>query len=313
MKLAISGKGGTGKSTLAAALALLLARKGWRVVAVDADPDGNLAAALGASAEEMARIVPISKQKALIEERTGAKVKQYGQMFKLNPEVSDITEGYGLRLRPQFIGTEARVSSVECRGNEAPPLDTRHSTLDTRPLPLAPRPSPLDTRLACEPMSSDLTLLVLGAIEAGGSGCACPENVLVRALVADLVLRRKDAVILDMEAGIEHLGRATVRGVDALLVVVEPSRRALDSAHRVARLAGEIGLRDVRFVANKIASRADEEYVRRALPGREIAGVIPWSEEILLAERQGQPVLARAGPALLQSFESILEGLEPAA
>ena len=97
MKLAISGKGGTGKSTLAAALALLMKKKGWRVLAVDADPDGNLAAALGASPEEMARIIPISKQKELIEERTGAKVKQYGQMFRLNPEVADIAD----RLRDQ--------------------------------------------------------------------------------------------------------------------------------------------------------------------------------------------------------------------
>ncbi len=257
MKLAISGKGGTGKSTLSAALALLLARKGWRVLAVDADPDGNLAAALGASAQEMARIVPISRQRALIEERTGAKVRQYGQMFKLNPEVSDIPESYGTRL-------------------------------------------------------NGITLLVLGAIEAGGSGCACPENVLVRALVADLVLRRNDALIMDMEAGIEHLGRATTRGVDALLVTVEPSQRALESAHRVARLAGEIGLRDVRFVANKIASRADEEYVRGAFPGGRIAGVIPWSEEIRLAERQGRPVLDCAGPELLNSFETILQGLAAA-
>jgi CO dehydrogenase maturation factor len=251
MKLAISGKGGTGKSTLAAALALLLAKKGWRVLAVDADPDGNLAAALGASPEEQARLVPISKQRALIEERTGAKVKQYGQMFKLNPEVSDIAEACGTRLQ-------------------------------------------------------NVTLLVLGAIEAGGSGCACPESVLIRALVADLVLHRTEALIMDMEAGIEHLGRATAQGVDALLVMVEPSQRALDSARRVARLAAEIGLRDTRFVANKIASPADEQYVRSALPGQEILGVIPWSEAIRGAERQGEPVLARADTDLLNRFEQIL-------
>ena len=123
------------------------------------------------------RIIPISKQKELIEERTGAKVKQYGQMFKLNPEVSDIAEGFGTNLK-------------------------------------------------------GVTLLVLGAIEAGGSGCACPESVLIRALVSDLVLHRKDALVMDMEAGIEHLGRATARGVDTLLVMVEPSQRAIDSAHR---------------------------------------------------------------------------------
>jgi CO dehydrogenase maturation factor len=256
MKLAISGKGGTGKSTLAAALAGLMVRRQWRVLAVDADPDGNLAAALGATPDQISRIVPISKQRALIEERTGAEVRQYGQLFKLNPEVSDIADGFGTRL-------------------------------------------------------NGVTLLVLGAIEAGGSGCACPESVLIRALVADLVLRRQDALIMDMEAGIEHLGRATAKGVDTLLVMVEPSQRAVDSAHRIARLAAEIGLRDVRFVANKIASPADEQFVRRGLPPGEIAGVIPWSEEIRQADRQFRPVLELAGPGLLQSVETILSQLTP--
>ena len=255
MKLAISGKGGTGKSTLAAALSLLMVGKGWRVVAVDADPDGNLAAALGASPREANRIVPISKQKELVEERTGAKVKQYGQMFKLNPEVSDIAEGYGTNLK-------------------------------------------------------GVTLLVLGAIEAGGSGCACPESVLIRALVSELVLQRKDAVVMDMEAGIEHLGRATARGVDTLLVMVEPSQRAIESAHRVARLGAEIGLRDIRYVANKVATHADEQYIRTALPGRDIVGVIPWSEEIRLAERAGRSVLNGPGAEVLRCFENILEKLE---
>lgn len=258
MKLAISGKGGTGKSTLAAALSLMMVKKGWKVLALDADPDGNLAAALGASPEEIARIVPISKQKELIEERTGAKVKQYGQMFKLNPEVSDIADSYGTNIK-------------------------------------------------------DVTLLVLGAIEAGGSGCACPESVLIRALVSDLVLHRKDALIMDMEAGIEHLGRATARGVDTLLVMVEPSQRAVDSAHRVARLAAEIGLRDIRYVANKIASPADERYVRDALAGQEIAAVIPWSEEIRAAEREGRPVLKGASKDLLNSIETLLRQLQPPA
>jgi CO dehydrogenase maturation factor len=254
MKLAISGKGGTGKSTLSAALALMLSAKGWKVLAVDADPDGNLAAALGASPADLDRIVPISKQKELIEERTGAKVKQYGQMFKLNPEVSDIADGYGTKL-------------------------------------------------------NGVTLLVLGAIEAGGSGCACPESVLIRALVSDLVLHRKDALIMDMEAGIEHLGRATAKGVDTLLVMVEPSQRAIDSARRVARLAGEIGLRDIRFVANKIASLADEQFVRSALSGQKLAGSIPWSEAIRSAERAGRPVLEGADGELLRSFESLLGNL----
>jgi CO dehydrogenase maturation factor len=126
------------------------------------------------------------------------------------------------------------------------------------------------------------------------------------------VLRRKDALLMDMEAGIEHLGRATSKGVDTLVVMVEPSQRAVDSAHRVARLASEIGLRDIRYVANKVASAADEEYIRAALAGQKIVGTIPWSEDIRAAERAGRSVIDDAGPELLGSFELILKNLQPA-
>ena len=205
MKLAISGKGGTGKSTLAAALSLLMAGKGWRVVAVDADPDGNLAAALGASPEEASRIVPISKQKELIEERTGAKVKQYGQMFKLNPEVSDIAEGYGTNLK-------------------------------------------------------GVTLLVLGAIEAGGSGCACPESVLIQALVSDLVLHRKDALVMDMEAGIEHLGTRDRPGSG----YAAGDGRAEPAGDRFRAPRGAVGRRD-RLARHPICGQQGYQPRRRAI------------------------------------------------
>ncbi len=255
MKLAISGKGGVGKSTLAAALAGLMARSGRRVLAVDADPDGNLAAALGVPADVQRSIVPISEQKALVEQRTGAKVKQYGQMFRLNPEVGDLAE-------------------------------------------------------RCAVVRDGIWLLVLGAIEAGGSGCACPESVLLRALVSDLVLHKDDAVVLDMEAGIEHLGRATARGVDRLIVVVEPGRRSVDSARRVVRMAGQIGLTRLALVANKVGSADDERFIREALPELELLGVVPLAGELAAADRDGRGVLDAAGPQLLCSFQQILAALE---
>ncbi|MCG3181913.1 MAG: Iron-sulfur cluster carrier protein [Phycisphaerae bacterium] len=259
MKLAVSGKGGVGKSTLSAALALLAARDGGRVLAVDADPDGNLASALGIPADVQAGIVPISQHRALIEQRTGAKVKQYGQMFKINPEVADIADGYALR-------------------------------------------------------HNGVALLVLGAIESGGSGCACPESVLIRALVQDLVLHKHDALVMDMEAGIEHLGRSTARGVDTLLVVVEPGQRSIDSARRVVRLAGEIGLADrVRFVANKVTGPDDERFIRDSLAGQELLGVIPFSPTIRSADRAGRSVLEGLPPELIARFESILEKVKQAA
>lgn len=255
MKIAISGKGGVGKSTLAAGLALLMARRGQKVLAVDADPDSNLAACLGISSEKQKAIVPISKQVALIEERTGAKVKQYGQIFKLNPEVTDIADRYALQ-------------------------------------------------------HDGVALLVLGAVEKGGGGCACPESVLIRALVTDLVLVKNEALIMDMEAGVEHLGRGTARGVDTMIVVLEPGQRSIETAHRVIRMGKEIGLRNIQFVANKITSPEDEAFIRGAFPEHRLLGVIPYSEEIRLADRTGRSVLAGLSEELIARFAAILDELE---
>ncbi len=255
LKIAISGKGGVGKSTLAAGLALLLARSGKRVLAVDADPDANLAAALGLPAALQRTIVPIAEQAALVEERTGAKVKQYGQMFKLNPEVSDIADHYAT-------------------------------------------------------LQDGVALLVLGAVERGGGGCACPESILLRALVTDLVLYKDDALILDMEAGVEHLGRATAQGVDTMIVVVEPGQRSIDCAGRVLRMAEEIGLTNLALVANKVTDAQDEAFIRTALGDRELLGVIPFCEAIRQGDQSGRSVLDQLPPAVMQAFAAILAKLQ---
>jgi CO dehydrogenase maturation factor len=255
MKIAISGKGGVGKSTLAAALALLMARRGQKVLAVDADPDSNLAACLGISKEKQKTIVPISKQVALIEERTGAKVKQYGQIFKLNPEVSDVADRYAL-------------------------------------------------------LHDGVALLVLGAVQKGGGGCACPESVLIRALVTDLVLVKNEALVMDMEAGVEHLGRGTARGVDAMIVVLEPGQRSIETAQRVIRMGKEIGLRNVQFVANKITSADDEMFIRSAFPEHRLLGTIPFSEDIRLSDRTGRSVLDGLSEEMTARFGAILDELE---
>ena len=255
LKLAVSGKGGVGKSTVAAALSLLLARRGGSVLAVDADPDANLAAALGIPASEQAGIIPIARRKALIEQRTGAKVQQYGQMFKLNPEVADIAA-------------------------------------------------------SCAYRHDGVALLVLGAVEKGGGGCACPESVLLRALVQDLVLHKDETLVLDMEAGVEHLGRATARGVDLLVVVVEPGQRSVDCAKRIFRLAEQIGLSRVAVIANKVAGPADEAFLREALGEADILAMLPWSERLRAGDRDGCSVLDHLDDAQVTALQTMLEGLD---
>lgn len=255
MKIAITGKGGVGKSTLSAMLALLMARRGRKVLAIDADPDANLAGFLGFSEAEQQRIVPLSQQARLVEERTGAMVKQYGQMFKLNPEVSDIADTHAVTHQ-------------------------------------------------------NVALLVLGAVRRGGGGCACPENVLIKALVTDAVLHRDEALIMDMEAGIEHLGRGTARGVNLMLIVVEPGQRSIDCARSIVKLAGDLGLTRLRLVANKVASPADEEFIRQSLPGLELLGSIPFSPDIRGNDRPGRSVLDGLSPELTAAYEAILAKID---
>ncbi|MCL5038393.1 MAG: AAA family ATPase, partial [Firmicutes bacterium] len=197
LKIAISGKGGVGKTTLAALLAHLYAAEGKRVLAVDADPDANLAAALGISEEEVRQITPIAKMNELIYERTGAEPGRMGQWFTLNPKVDDIPDRFSLRR-------------------------------------------------------AGIRLLVMGGVDTGGAGCACPENTLLKHLLRHLVVERGDTVIVDMEAGLEHLGRGTARAVDAFIVVVEPGRRSFQTARAVAKLAADLGIKKVYAMGNKV-------------------------------------------------------------
>lgn len=254
MKIAISGKGGVGKSTLAAVLALLLAEQGKEVLAIDADPDANFAAALGVPEDVQAGITPIAKERALIEERTGAKVRQYGQMFKLNPQVSDIAESHATSYR-------------------------------------------------------GVALLVLGASAKGGGGCACPENVLTRTLVNDLVLYKDEALIMDMEAGIEHLGRATATGIDCLLVVVEPGQRSVDCARTIQTMAAEIGLQQVYLVGNKINNQTDRDFLSAAFPEERFLGFIPYHEVIRQSDREGSGVFDVLDDKQRAVFQDILNAV----
>jgi CO dehydrogenase maturation factor len=252
MKLAIVGKGGVGKTTLAAALARRLAALRRPVVAVDADPDGNLASALGVA--EDAAPQPIAQMRELILERTDAKDEGAGLMFKLNPKVDDLPQRF----------------SVDARG---------------------------------------VKLLVLGTVETGGKGCMCPEGAVLKALMQHLLLRIADDVILDMEAGLEHMGRASAKGVDALIAVVEPGMRSVHTAGRIQKLAGQIGIERIFVVANKLSDQRQRETLDRALSGQIIIGTLPYDAALARADLEGRP-LELEGQPLAEAVDRIGEALE---
>ncbi len=234
-KLAITGKGGVGKTTLASVLARLYAAEGRTVLAIDADPDANLGAALGIPAEELSRVTPIAQLEELIHERTGSKPGTIGGFFKINPKVDDIPERF----------------SVNRDG---------------------------------------VKLLVMGTVKKGGSGCICPESALLKSLLTHLLLRREEVVILDMEAGIEHLGRATASAVEAFIAVVEPGMRSLDTAHAVRKLAEDIGIKKCYVVGNKITEDADRSFITDNLPDFQVLGFISQNPKIIEADRKGVSV-----------------------
>jgi len=235
VKLAITGKGGVGKTTLASLLARVYASEGRTVLAIDADPDANLAGALGYSPEEFSKMTPVSQMAELIEERTGAKPGTTGGFFKINPRVDDIPD--------RFAASRDGVR-----------------------------------------------LLIMGGIKKGGGGCICPESVLLRSLVTHLILYRKDVVIMDMEAGIEHLGRATAQSVDAFIVVVEPGQRSFQTARSIRHLAKEIGIERTFVVGSKVMGEDDRRLITESLPDFEVLGFLSYSPLVQRADIMGQSV-----------------------
>jgi CO dehydrogenase maturation factor len=229
VKVALTGKGGVGKTTVAAALARAWHAQGRRVVAVDADPDANLAGTLGYRGEP---IEPLAAMRALVTERVSG--DDWDGFLRMNPRVDDLPQQCGVNV-------------------------------------------------------GGIRVLVMGTIERARSGCACPENVLLREVLSHLVLAADEHVVVDMEAGIEHLGRGTAEGVDAMLVVVEPGWASLQPAGQVARLGRELGVPRVLAIANKVAGDADEAFLREGLGGLDLLGTLPQDHGLEQDARSGRP------------------------
>lgn len=229
MKIAVTGKGGVGKTTLSAVLARLYADEGKNVLCADVDPDANLGMALGFSEEELERIVPISEMKELARQRTEA--NEFNTLMKINPKVDDLPDKLAIT-------------------------------------------------------KNGVKLLVMGTIKTGGSGCVCPEHVIIKRLLSHMIVARDEVVILDMEAGLEHLARGTTDFVDCFIVVIEPGARSVQTYHSVKRLAEDLGVKQVLVVANKVRDEQDEAFVREKIPAEDLLGMIHLDPAVAEADRR---------------------------
>ncbi len=256
MKLAVTGKGGVGKTTTSSLLSWVFASEGKKVIAIDANPDANFAAALGFSSEQIKKLKPIVELKDLIEERTGAKAGSYGTFFKANPKVDDIPERFSIQ-------------------------------------------------------NDGIKLLVMGTVKRGGGGCLCPEGALVKSLLSHLVLRRTEVVIMDMDAGVENLGRGTAKAVDAFIIIVEPGQRSFQTARAIKELAEDLGITRCYIVGSKCHGGKDHRFIEENLTDFNILGFIDYHPEIVEADRFGKNVfeMAPAAAAEARAIKTKIEQL----
>ena len=260
MKIAVAGKGGVGKTFISGTLARLLARDGYNVLAVDADPNINTASSLGIPSEIAETIIPLSENETLIKEKTGVTPgKSYSKVFRLTPKVSDIVEKFGV------VGPDG------------------------------------------------VQLLIMGTVNDGGAGCMCPSNALLRVLVQHLLIQRKDVLVMDMVAGLEHLGRGTARRMDTMLAVIEPRMKSVETVKRVLKLAKEIEVQEVLAVGNKVRYERERPFIeekRREL-GVEVAAYIPYDEEVVEADMLGiAPIDHDDSSPAVNALYQLKEGLK---
>jgi CO dehydrogenase maturation factor len=244
LKIAISGKGGVGKTTVCAVWARLLADEGFDVLAIDADPNTNLASAFGILPAQSPQ--PLIKMKQLIAERTGTGKDATGAYFRLNPKVGDLLQKYRFEV-------------------------------------------------------NGVKLLVLGAIEQAGAGCACPQGAFLRAMLTHTILQRQEVVLVDLAAGVEFMGRASIQGVDAVVVVVEPGSRSIETAKNITRMALELGVKHVAAIVNKITKGSQIEAIKGELTDITTLANIRYSPLVQKADLEQKNVFA-ACPELVEQL-----------
>ena len=236
MKIAVSGKGGVGKTLVSGTLAGYFAQKGYKVMAIDADPSPNLALTLGIPVEEANKIVPISENAKLLDEKTRT---DYPGVFKLHFTVDDIIEENGMK-------------------------------------------SP-----------TGVNLLVMGTVKSAGSGCACGANAVVRELLRHMIVDRDEIVIVDMEAGVEHMGRGTASHVDIMLIVADSSRKSLEIAKKLTGFAHQAGIENVLIIGNRVRDAEEKELITNFIQKNELEllALIPYDDIVVKADRVGEPPL----------------------
>jgi CO dehydrogenase maturation factor len=252
MKVAVSGKGGVGKTLIAGGLARGFVERGLRTIAIDADSSPNLGLTMGLSAEETRKIVPISENTKLVEAKTST---GYSGVYNLNFSVDDIVKQYSV----------------------ATPLG--------------------------------VNLIVMGTVQSMGAGCMCAPNAVIRALLRHLVVERDEAVVLDLEAGVEHIGRGTARQVDALLIVADSNLKSLEIAKHIHDMAAAAGMKQLYLIGNRVMNEDQKKAIQNFADknGLSLLAFVPFDQKVTEADMLGETPLKNKEISAVKTIDNICE------